>query len=238
MRQRKNQLRLETELAKAEAEELAYVNADSEMTANALREVGSDKEHVSAPQSQSIPKEEKPNGEDATVVEPKPDAPKETGRGPSHDPSAKEHQFNQPRRVPSPMAETPMTSQRLCLEAETSGWQNKGPQYPSFDAVTNSAPQPPPALPTSSDVQFLLQQQQEAIMALTLPQPDVSVFTGDPVEYCDFIRAFENLIERKTSVLAQDYTISLSTRAVRFKILCEAVWLCWNIRATWKQGSC
>ena len=36
-------------------------------------------------------------------------------------------------------------------------------------------------------------------MALTLPQPDVPVFTGDPVEYCDFIRAFENLIERKTS---------------------------------------
>ena len=38
-----------------------------------------------------------------------------------------------------------------------------------------------------------------AIMALTLPQPDVPVFTGNPVEYCDFNRAFENLIERKTS---------------------------------------
>ena len=38
-----------------------------------------------------------------------------------------------------------------------------------------------------------------AIMALTLPQPDVPVFTGDPVEYCDFNRVFENLIERKTS---------------------------------------
>ena len=60
MRQRKNQLTLETELAKAEAEEIAYVNADSEMTANALREVGLDKEHVSGPQSQSIPKEERP----------------------------------------------------------------------------------------------------------------------------------------------------------------------------------
>jgi len=48
-------------------------------------------------------------------------------------------------------------------------------------------------------VQLLLQQQQEAILALTLPQPDVPLFTGDPVEYCDFVRAFENLIERKTS---------------------------------------
>ena len=36
-------------------------------------------------------------------------------------------------------------------------------------------------------------------MALTLHQPDVPVFTGDPVEYCDFIRAFQNLIERKTN---------------------------------------
>ena len=34
---------------------------------------------------------------------------------------------------------------------------------------------------------------------LTLPQPELPVFTGDPIEYCDFIRAFENLVERKTS---------------------------------------
>ncbi len=36
-------------------------------------------------------------------------------------------------------------------------------------------------------------------MALTLPQPDVPVFDGDPTRYCDFVRAFENLIERKTN---------------------------------------
>ena len=44
----------------------------------------------------------------------------------------------------------------------------------------------------TADLQLLLLQQQEAIMALP-------VFTGDPIEYCDFIRAFENLVERKTS---------------------------------------
>ena len=49
------------------------------------------------------------------------------------------------------------------------------------------------------DIRHLLQQQQDAIMALTLPQPDLPVFSGDPIEYCDFIRAFENLIERKTT---------------------------------------
>jgi hypothetical protein len=45
---------------------------------------------------------------------------------------------------------------------------------------------------------YLLNQQQENVMALTLPQPDLPVFDGDPTNYCDFIRAFENLIERKT----------------------------------------
>ena len=30
-------------------------------------------------------------------------------------------------------------------------------------------------------------------MELTLPQPEFPVFNGDLIEYCDFIRAFENL---------------------------------------------
>ena len=51
----------------------------------------------------------------------------------------------------------------------------------------------------TADLQLLLLQQQEAIMALTLPQPELPLFTGDPIEYCDFIRVFENLVERKTS---------------------------------------
>ena len=48
-------------------------------------------------------------------------------------------------------------------------------------------------------MQLLLQQQQETILALTLPQPDVPLFTGDSAEYCDFVRPFENPIKRKTS---------------------------------------
>ncbi len=51
----------------------------------------------------------------------------------------------------------------------------------------------------SSAFHYLLNQQQENVMALTLPQPDLPVFNGDPTNYCDFIRAFENLIERKTN---------------------------------------
>ena len=34
---------------------------------------------------------------------------------------------------------------------------------------------------------------------MTLPQPEVPVFSGDPIGYCEFVRAVENLVERKTS---------------------------------------
>ncbi|XP_028417945.1 uncharacterized protein LOC114542641 [Dendronephthya gigantea] len=36
-------------------------------------------------------------------------------------------------------------------------------------------------------------------LALTLPQPSMPVFSGNPVDYCDFIRSFEHLIESKTT---------------------------------------
>ena len=48
-------------------------------------------------------------------------------------------------------------------------------------------------------MQQILQRQQESTLALTLPQPEVPTFGGDPIEYWGFIRAFENLIESKTS---------------------------------------
>ena len=51
----------------------------------------------------------------------------------------------------------------------------------------------------NSTMQELLQRQQESTLALTLPQPEVPTFGGDPIEYWRFIRAFENLIESKTT---------------------------------------
>ena len=48
-------------------------------------------------------------------------------------------------------------------------------------------------------LQELLLGQQESALALTLPQPEVPRFTGNPMEYWTFIRAFENLTESKTS---------------------------------------
>ena len=48
-------------------------------------------------------------------------------------------------------------------------------------------------------MQELIKQQQESTLALTLPEPEVPTFNGDPIEYWTFVRAFENLIERKTT---------------------------------------
>ena len=48
-------------------------------------------------------------------------------------------------------------------------------------------------------VQQLLKQQQLHTLALPLSPPEVPTFTGDPIEYCNFIRAFENMIEAKTT---------------------------------------
>ena len=57
--------------------------------------------------------------------------------------------------------------------------------------------------------------QQQGVMALTLPQPSLQVFSGDPVDYCDFIRAFEHLIESKsTSPSARLYLIQYTTGPV------------------------
>ena len=47
-------------------------------------------------------------------------------------------------------------------------------------------------------LQQIVQQQQKSVMALTLPQPTIKPFKGEPIEYCDFIRSFEHLVEQKT----------------------------------------
>ena len=48
-------------------------------------------------------------------------------------------------------------------------------------------------------LQQLMKQQQEGVKALTLPQPSMQIFSGNPIDYCDFIRSFEHLIESKTA---------------------------------------
>ena len=44
----------------------------------------------------------------------------------------------------------------------------------------------------------LISQQYKSALTLTLPKPEVPVFWGDPVEYSNFVKAFECLIESRT----------------------------------------
>ena len=56
-------------------------------------------------------------------------------------------------------------------------------------------------------IQELLKQQQQQTLALTLPQPEVPVFSGDPTEDSDFIRPLESDPNMKLYYLVQ-YTPS------------------------------
>ena len=48
-------------------------------------------------------------------------------------------------------------------------------------------------------LQQLLNQHQQSALSMTLPNAEVPTFGGDPLDYCNFIRSFENLIETKTT---------------------------------------
>jgi hypothetical protein len=50
-------------------------------------------------------------------------------------------------------------------------------------------------------LQHLLNQHQQLALSMTLPNAQVPTFGGDPVDYCHFIRSFETLIEAKTPAI-------------------------------------
>ena len=69
----------------------------------------------------------------------------------------------------------------------------------------------------NSRMQELIQRQQENTLALSLRQPVVPTFSGNPIDYWPFIRAFENLIETKTSSESAGlyYLVSYTTGEVQ-----------------------
>ena len=184
LRQRKTELKLETEMAKAEAEELAYAQAEE-------REIAA---------NNPPPRDEPP----ATIY---PDqAPlNEVKEEAKLDEATLSHiKFEDfPEQSAPVIPKVPLITKSeepaSQLNPDAPEWRKKGSLQPTHDQQQNSLPPATPASPPKGDIQLLLHQQQEAIMALTLPQPEVPVFTGDPIEYCEFVRAFENLVERKTS---------------------------------------
>ena len=73
LRQRKTQLKLETQIAKAEADELAYEHVESETTAKLLLLSEENKKCVSFLQPLATPHEDRFIKDEASAVETKPD---------------------------------------------------------------------------------------------------------------------------------------------------------------------
>ena len=53
--------------------------------------------------------------------------------------------------------------------------------------------------PYMQQMEELLLKQQQHTLALMLPQPELTTYGGNPIEYLSFIRAFESLIESRTN---------------------------------------
>ena len=111
LHQRKTQLKLETEMAKAEIEELVYEHADRETTAKLLPGREENKKSVSFLQPLATLYEDGSTEDEAAAVEAKPDVhePIETGHQYS-DQLATDREFSQPRRLPCNLEDSRMAN--------------------------------------------------------------------------------------------------------------------------------
>ena len=102
--------------------------------------------------------------------------------------------------------ETAVTDQRQGRSKEKAPKVNAMHDFPNTPTIPSSTPRDESFRrivemqdQQSHALQQLIHQQQQGVMALTLPQPSMPVFSGNPVDYCDFTRSFEHLIESKTA---------------------------------------
>ena len=201
LQQRKKASQLNTEIAKAQAEEFAYTEAEASCVGRNLAPSAS----VRSPSSDHTPEfVEAQNLPPSGSVDPLPVE-------------------GLPEATVNPYAERakPLNPNGENWVAE-SEWKPKIEQEPAYPAALVSSETKNKEIskaeffnsPTSgslvqrlfevqheqnSRMQELIQRQQESTLALTLPQSVVPTFSGNPIDYWPFIRAFENLIETMTS---------------------------------------
>ncbi|XP_028395694.1 uncharacterized protein LOC114519723 [Dendronephthya gigantea] len=195
LQQRKRQLELQKNLAKAEAEERAYAEQEELETFHTIDQTGPD-------QTSLINQEPERSRFEQSVL-----ATKEL------DDKLKAENARADEAIQRISLAQIQTQERHSAKSESphSLPSNPYPQNVPRNDYTPHNTQPVRnggdifvKLLESQDRQShmfnqLLQQQQASINALTLPHPDLPLFDGDPTKYCDFIRSFENLIEMKTS---------------------------------------
>ena len=184
LQQRKKQLELQTCIDKAEAKEMAYAEAEAQEMRNfyVIDQTGEDIEGVLDPLATS-------------TIDARPQS-NATKRNEAQSAATKPNQSYTPRNK----NETPQLRAQM-LNADAAEWTYNTSNSIPPDSMNGDiiAKMLDSQDRQSHALHQLLKQQQENVMALTLPQPDLPVFDGDAIQYCDFIRAFENLIERKTS---------------------------------------
>ena len=189
IRQRRKALELQTEIGKAQAEELIYAEAEAD--------------HVATPRSLE-PAANRPTYSESAV----------NGCSPEFRPPQNEPTLDETDNGPKNFTEAPKVSKPLNPKADSWPCDDLKPAVkPSSLRTLKDEPAkddfgPPDTflerlLATQSQQNFvmrqLLQRQQESTLALTLPQPEVPTFSGDPIEYWGFVRAFQNVIESKTT---------------------------------------
>ena len=173
LQQRKKQLELQTCIDKAEAKEMAYAEAEAQEMRNfyVIDQTGEDIEGVLDPLATSN-------------IDARPQS-NATKRNEAQSAATKPNQSYTPRNK----NETLQLRAQM-LNADAAEWtyntsNSIPPESMNGDIIAKML--------DSQDRQShalhqLLKQQQENVMALTLPQPDLPVFDGDAIQYCDFIR--------------------------------------------------
>ena len=90
---------------------------------------------------------------------------------------------------------SPPVIPRYPLHPQAPEWHPKGRQPFRVQMPTTFLEQNALQLQQNRIVELLTEQHRKS----TLPRPQVPIFNGNPISYRSFIRAFESLIESKTS---------------------------------------
>ncbi|CAB3981354.1 PREDICTED: uncharacterized protein LOC107342904, partial [Paramuricea clavata] len=181
LQQKADQLDLETELAKAQAEERAYLEADKKSDVSFSKRDKSETSSFSK-QVPLLKSTINSNRKHYTTAFQKQSNDTYTEKVSVTHPSTLEAKIPQDHPVPP----------HLHLQKRNENVLS----FPGADKETKNLETNRGA--TASPIEQLLLQQQRHTLALMLPQPEIPTFDGDPIEFQNFIRAFETLIELKT----------------------------------------
>lgn len=194
-------LELQTEIAKAQAEELAYAQAENgdsmalKEENNTRRSITTAQQHPATDSAQNVKNaqtDETVQHEDTLILA-------ENTKTPYKAPGVSELTKSDASTTPQLNNNSPDPEQSSFapIKVKTEIYEPAHGDSTRNDALVQQLLEA--QFLQSQQLQALAQRQQESTLALTLPQPDVPVFSGNPIKYWTFIRAFENLINKKTT---------------------------------------